>query len=150
MTTLPSWAAGGPEITVPVVPAEPAVVPANPAGVASVASLVTGQDAFRANLAAFLRSERGKHTKLANMAATGPQGQAMFGGNGAIGGPHVQTQGTRAGSIVQVVRLGGREYHIYFHKNGQREVIAMPKAGAQPAAAAAVPAAATGGMLAPS
>lgn len=129
-----------PQATVEVPAAQAAIQP-GAVVTGALSPLVREADAFKANLAAFLRSERGKHTRLANIAGAGPMGQAMFGGNGALGGPHVMTHGPRAGALVQEVKLGGRVFHIYFHQNGQREVIALPHgAPAQP----------TGGMLAPS
>lgn len=103
--------------------------------------LVSEIGAFRQRLRDYLRSNGGQQSKLnpAKIAAKGPLGQSTLGSNGLMGGPQVQTQGKRAGAIVQQLRLGGRVYHIYFHADGKREVIAMPKTPAQP----------TGGMLAP-
>jgi hypothetical protein len=145
----------GPVVPAPVVPqvqvpaVQGVIQPgAVTAGVAAHLPLVTEVGAFRVKLRDFLRTN-GKRSKLnpARMAGTGPLGQSTMGGNGLMGDPHVQTHGARAGSIVQGVRLGGRTYHIYFHADGQREVVALPKGSVS--RAPAQPAPPTGGTVAP-
>jgi hypothetical protein len=91
-------------------------------------SLVHDEHEFRANLAAFLHSVRGGRSKVANPVGAGPMGRSEFGGNGQVGGLQMQTQGPRKGALMQVVRLGGRTFHIYFHRDGQREVVKLPPA----------------------
>lgn len=120
--------------------------PSHTVGVAAHLPLIAEVGAFRQTLRNYLRSNAGRASKLnpGQMPGRGPLGQSTMGSNGLVGDPHVQTQGKRAGAIVQVARLGGREYHIYFHADGQREVIAMPRSSAPRA-----PAAPTGGTLAP-
>jgi hypothetical protein len=60
----------------------------------------------------------------------------MFGGNGRWAGRMSRRRAPAPARSCRGSGSAGATYHIYFHKNGQREVIALPKAGAQPAAAA--------------